>query len=324
MSVEQSQSSASQSQLNDVLRKKALIDVQLNDLARADAKLGLPSRPWRIRADAVNNTVNSAEKSPSTDIVAGVREEGELGPQSKASSRTRTTVVETDATSVVRNKRLFGSLLLGTLRGAKEDISNVSDAAKRRAELESKVSESLANERSQSVETQRRKLRHEAQVLANEVAAIERASFATLIAAHEARLTPFRKTVTLPHIYWCTRDEHEQFRIDERARREANAESGEEFGSNANDAPGNTTDVANAAAAQSTTAAAANVAGKRKQRSDDGGDGDGARVDERNEKNESNDEERATAKVARRPTDADADEDDLETDGAEALAVTFD
>jgi hypothetical protein len=301
--------------LGDVLRKKAMVDAQLGDLARQDARLGLNARAFRTRtkADETASATNNTTNTNTNTNTAMSSESAPVGDSAAKPSRSRV-ALESDATSVERNKRVFGSLLLGTLRGAKQEIATLSDAAKRRAEIESKISESLAHERSNSVEVQRRKLQQEAQALANEAALIERAARAPLVAKHEAALVHFRKTTTLPVIYWCTRAELDDHRARERARREADAESGEELGANE---PSSSTTL------------------KRKERSSadaaDGDDGNNNRDDKTDATTGVGDDaaaargdERASKLPRRASNAAFGDEDDLETDAGEGLSVTFD
>ena len=118
---------------------------------------------------------------------------------------------------------------MGTLRSAQKDNSSQSEAAKRRAELESKVAQSLVAEQATSVEAKRKKLHDEALELAEKAAQLEKQTLAPVLQAAEARLAPFRKTAARPTIYWCKRSDVATLRAADLHQRTRNLEPGEEL-----------------------------------------------------------------------------------------------
>lgn len=193
--------------LRELLRRKAAVMGELGQLDAADAKLGLETSRHRGAAKPLATPAGAAATTAAASD----------------SSRPRGRIL------LDSNQRVFGSLLMGTLRGAQKDIQSQSDADKRRAQVESKVDKSLVEEQASSVDNKRKKLHEEAHELAEKAAELEKQALAPALRAADARLAPFRKTVARPTIYWCKASEIAALRAAELQNRAQELESGEEL-----------------------------------------------------------------------------------------------
>eukprot|EP01111_Echinosteliopsis_oligospora_P003844 TRINITY_DN1602_c2_g2_i1.p1 TRINITY_DN1602_c2_g2~~TRINITY_DN1602_c2_g2_i1.p1 ORF type:complete len:322 (-),score=128.87 TRINITY_DN1602_c2_g2_i1:55-1020(-) len=118
-------------------------------------------------------------------------------------------VIEQDANIKSRNRRLFGSLVMGTLQQAKkaEEVKTTTDV--KRAEIETKIQSKLEEEKAAVTDAHKKEL---AELKEKEQAAVEELNkkseelqkqiLENVWSKHKDELSKFRKTITTPHIYY--------------------------------------------------------------------------------------------------------------------------
>jgi hypothetical protein len=216
--------------LRSLLQRKAALLSELHEIEAADAKIGLTSRSGGLDRLAKPTAVQPAASVAATPVAAVAATAAVAGASSDDAPQkpvARRSMLKLDA-GAGRGGLGLGSLLLGTLRGAQKDSQSQTDAAKRRAELESKVERTLETEQANSIEAKRKKLQLEAHEIAEKAARLETVSLESVQATLDAQLAPFRKTTAVPVIYWCKAKEVAALREAELQRRAANVEPGEE------------------------------------------------------------------------------------------------
>jgi len=109
----------------------------------------------------------------------------------------------------VRNKKLFGALLVGTLQSFKKQLSHKTQATIRREELEQKVESKVMHEQEQEVETQKRVLQEEKskeltlkEEIRKNLQEKEKELLRLKWESNRNQLSKFIRTETKPHLYF--------------------------------------------------------------------------------------------------------------------------
>jgi len=172
---------------------------------------------------SIKNEIDSNKKPRLSSVVTNEREEKDkekdkekekqpkvtshIVTSSPASEKPRTSIKS--GTDKLRNKKLFGTLLMGTLQSFKSDASKKTQASLRREELEQKVESKVMQEQEHEAETQKRQLEEEKTkeaALRDEIRKSllekEKEFLQLKWDSHKIQLSKFLKTETKPEIYY--------------------------------------------------------------------------------------------------------------------------
>jgi len=173
---------------------------------------------------SLKNDIDTNKKPRLSSVVATDREEKDKEREKDRHPKVTSHIVTSNPVAVagekpraslksgpekLRNKKLFGTLLMGTLQSFKNDVSKKTQAALRRQELEQKVENKVMQEQEQEAETQKRQLEEEKAketALREEIRKNQLEKEKELLRvkweSHKTQLSKFIKTEAKPHLYY--------------------------------------------------------------------------------------------------------------------------